>query len=74
MAPSAFINENKQRHVDRYIGDGRTKPRDLLLITAELERCLEGESKVMVPKAGHGTHSDNPTFYSQAVMAFLQQR
>ena len=44
-----------------------------LLITAELERCLEGESKVAVPEAGHGMHGDNPTFYNQAVMAFLER-
>jgi pimeloyl-ACP methyl ester carboxylesterase len=53
---------------------GERSPAMFLLITAELERCLEGESKVMVPKAGHGMHGDNPTFYNQAVMAFLQQR
>ena len=45
-----------------------------LLITAELERCLEGESKMAVPVAAHGMHGDNPTFYNQAVMAFLQRR
>ena len=45
-----------------------------LLITAELEGCLEGESHVMVPEAGHGMHADNPTFYNQTVMAFLQRR
>ena len=45
-----------------------------LLITAELEGCLEGESHVMVPNAGHGMHGDNPTFYNQTVMAFLQRR
>ena len=53
---------------------GEQTPAMFLLITAELERCLEGESKVMVPKAGHGMHWDNPTFYNQAVMAFLQRR
>ena len=45
-----------------------------LLITAELEGCLEGESHVMVPNAGHGMHGDNPTFYNENVMAFLQRR
>ena len=53
---------------------GERGPAMLLLITAELERCLEGESKVTVPEAGHGMHGDNPTFYNQAVMAFLQRR
>ncbi len=53
---------------------GERSPAMLLLITAELEGCLEGESQVMVPNAGHGMHGDNPTFYNQAVMAFLQRR
>jgi pimeloyl-ACP methyl ester carboxylesterase len=45
-----------------------------LLITAELERCLEGESQVMVPEAGHSMHQENAAFYNQAVLAFLQRR
>ena len=53
---------------------GERSPAMFLLITAELERCLEGESQVMVPEAGHGMHSDNAAFYNQAVMAFLQRR
>jgi pimeloyl-ACP methyl ester carboxylesterase len=46
----------------------------LLFITGELERCLEGESHVMVPEAGHGMHRDNPAFYNQAVLAFLRRQ
>ena len=46
----------------------------MLLITAELERCLEGESQVTVPEAGHSMHQQNAAFYNQAVLAFLQQR
>ena len=53
---------------------GERSPAMFLLITAELEGCLEGESQVMVPNAGHGMHSDNPTFYNQTVLAFLQRR
>jgi non-heme chloroperoxidase len=44
-----------------------------LLVTAELERCLEGERQVMVPDAGHGMHGQNAAFYNQAVVAFLQR-
>jgi pimeloyl-ACP methyl ester carboxylesterase len=53
---------------------GERSPAIFLLITAELERCFEGESHVMVPNAGHGMHGDNPTFYNQAVKDFLQRR
>ena len=35
---------------------GERSPAMFLLITAELERCLEGESQVMVPDAGHVMH------------------
>jgi pimeloyl-ACP methyl ester carboxylesterase len=53
---------------------GDRSPTMFLLITAELERCLEGEAQVMVPEAGHGMHSDNAAFYNEVVMAFLQRR
>ena len=53
---------------------GERSPAMFLLITAELERCLEGESQVMVPDAGHGMHSDNAAFYHEAVAAFLSRR
>ena len=53
---------------------GERSPAFFLLITAELERCLEGESQVMVPEAGHGMHSDNAAFYNEAVTAFLRRQ
>jgi pimeloyl-ACP methyl ester carboxylesterase len=53
---------------------GERSPAMFLLITAELEHCLKGESQVMVPNAGHGMHGQNPTFYNPAVIAFLQRR
>lgn len=43
------------------------------LITSELERCLDGESHVMVPDAGHVMHGNAP-FYNAAVLAFLRGR
>ena len=53
---------------------GEKSPAMFLLITAELERCLEGESQVMVPEAGHTMHRENTAFYNKTVMAFLQRR
>ena len=38
---------------------GERSPAVLLMITAELEGCLEGESQVMVPNAGHGMHDQS---------------
>ena len=52
---------------------GERSPAVFLLVTTELERCLEGERQVMVPDAGHGMHSQDAAFYNQAVMAFLQR-
>ena len=57
------------------LGDGRAKLRECFFSSPpKLKRCLEGESQVMVPEAGHGMHNDNPTFYNQTVTAFLQRR
>ena len=53
---------------------GEHSPAMFYLITAELERCLEGESQVMVPDSGHTMHRENTAFYNQAVRAFLQRR
>ena len=53
---------------------GEQSPAIFFLITAELERCLEGESQVMVPDAGHTMHRENTALYNQAVLAFLQRR
>jgi pimeloyl-ACP methyl ester carboxylesterase len=44
-----------------------------LLITAELEECLEGESHVMVPGVAHGMFS-NVSFTHEAILAFLRDR
>ena len=43
----------------------------MLLITAELEECLDGESHVMVPEVGHAMFA-NATFINDAVLAFLE--
>ena len=53
---------------------GEQSPAVFLLITAELERCLEGESHAMVPEARHTPQSENAAFYNEAVMAFLNRR
>jgi pimeloyl-ACP methyl ester carboxylesterase len=53
---------------------GERSPAFLFLATAELERCLEAESHVMVPDAGHTMHRENTAFYNQAVNTFLQRR
>lgn len=53
---------------------GEQSPAMLLLASAELERCLSSESHVMVPEAGHGMPSENPSFFNEAVRAFLHRR
>lgn len=50
---------------------GEESPAMLLLITAELEECLDGESHVMVPEAGHAMFV-NATFFNDALLAFLE--
>lgn len=52
---------------------GERSPAMLLLASAELERCLSGESHVMVPEAGHVMQNENPAFFNEAVLAFLHR-
>lgn len=42
------------------------------LVTAELERCLNGEAHVMVPEADHNVMG-NVRFYNRSVLAFLRE-
>ena len=41
---------------------GETSPAFFLLITGEIERCIDGESYVMVPEVGHGALAGNSVF------------
>ena len=50
-----------------------TKIAFVLLITVELERCLEGESYVMVPEADHGALSGNAVFFNDTYVSFLKE-
>jgi non-heme chloroperoxidase len=53
---------------------GEQSPAMFMLVNAELERCLEAETHVMVPEAGHGMHAENAAFYNEAVLAFLRDQ
>lgn len=44
-----------------------------LLVTAELEACLEGESHVMIPGVGHGMFS-NVSAANDAILTFLRDQ
>jgi pimeloyl-ACP methyl ester carboxylesterase len=76
--PSAYMPPLACQNIGRLkcptlLVTGERSPAIFFLVTAELERCLEGESQVMVPEAGHGIHADNAAFYNEAVLAFLQR-
>jgi pimeloyl-ACP methyl ester carboxylesterase len=40
-------------------------------ITAELARCLQNDSTVTIPGAGHAMHASNPSYYNQVVLRYL---
>jgi pimeloyl-ACP methyl ester carboxylesterase len=52
---------------------GEQSPSVFQLVTAELERCLEGESHQAIPGVGHGMHQ-NAERYNRAVLTFLRSR
>ena len=50
---------------------GERSPRMFQLITDELARCLQSDTTVIIPGAGHPPHSGNPAYYNQVVARFL---
>ncbi len=74
MAPPLDCGKLGKLNRPTLLVTGERSPAMFLLVTTELERCLEGESQLMVPEAGHGMHGENAAFYNQAVVAFLQRR
>ena len=50
---------------------GAQSPRLFQIIMDELARCLQNDTTVIVPAAGHPPHLGNPVYYNQAVARFL---
>jgi pimeloyl-ACP methyl ester carboxylesterase len=40
-------------------------------ITDELARCLQNDTTVIIPRAGHPPHAGNPSYYNQVVLRFI---
>jgi pimeloyl-ACP methyl ester carboxylesterase len=40
-------------------------------ITDELARCLQSDTTVIIPGAGHPPHAGNPSYYNQVVLRFI---
>jgi pimeloyl-ACP methyl ester carboxylesterase len=40
-------------------------------VTDELARCLQSDTTVVIPGAGHPPHAGNPRYYNQVVLRFL---
>ena len=50
---------------------GERSSRVFRMITDELARCLNGDTTIVIPGAGHAMHSANPAYYNQTVFRFL---
>ena len=50
---------------------GDQSPRFFQIIIDELERCMQSDSTVVIPGAGHPPHLGNPVYYNQTVGRFL---
>ena len=53
---------------------GETSPAFFLLITAEIERCMNEETYVMVPEADHGALAGNSVFFNDVYLSFLYDK
>lgn len=52
---------------------GEESPAMFFLVTAELEKCLEGELHIMVPEVGHAMFY-NTSFFNNSVKTFLEDQ
>lgn len=58
-------------HKPTLLVTGADSPAFLHQMTDELEGCLPDTERVMIPRASHGMHNQNPQAYNQTVLAFL---
>jgi len=50
---------------------GERSPQVFQLISSELARCLQSDTTVTIPGAGHPPHAANPSYFNQAVARFI---
>jgi non-heme chloroperoxidase len=50
---------------------GEQSPRMYRVITTELARCLQSDTVISVPNAGHSIHTTNAALFNQTVLRFL---
>jgi len=50
---------------------GERSPRMFQLISDELARCLQNDTTVVIPGAGHPPHASNPAYYNLVVLRYL---
>ena len=50
---------------------GERSPRMFKLISDELARCLQNDTTVVIPGAGHPPHTANPGYYNLVVLRYL---
>lgn len=50
---------------------GENSPRAFQLISDELARCLQSDTTVIIPGAGHPPSAGNPAYYNQVVARFI---
>ena len=50
---------------------GENSPRAFQVISDELARCLQGDTTVIIPGAGHPPSAGNPAYYNQVVASFI---
>jgi pimeloyl-ACP methyl ester carboxylesterase len=50
---------------------GERSPAVFQHITDELARCLQNDTTVIIPRAGHPPHASNPAYYNHVVLRFI---
>jgi pimeloyl-ACP methyl ester carboxylesterase len=58
-------------HTGVLLVSGDRSPPVFHAINAELARCLQNDSTVTIPGAGHAMHASNPAYYNQVILRYL---
>ena len=69
--PPVTCNELSHIMTPVLIVRGENSPRAFQVISDELARCLQSDTTVVIPGAGHPPYAGNPAYFNQVVARFL---
>ncbi len=69
--PHSSAPTSRQLAMPVLLLQGERSPRMFHVITAELDRCLQSDTVITIPGAGHAINESNPVVFNQTVLQYL---